>query len=607
MLLSSNLVERFSFTSCNFYRNFPSLTGTSLLGSLQTDHPEFLSCDRDAGLRLMDDYDASSVPSAAILLESEFDTTDFLPEFDENVTIAVWMTPAQGRGNYSEYLPILSLASADDGAGCQGYDFILFQDNDTVVVSYTVDDKPDCRFIRVPIEMETKNHIAVTFAEGVTHTFVNGQQAAVGSPNAFSMPTAWVSSTKLQLFTSTAKSFQSYKFRGALHQVEFWKQDIWTDEAAAMYQEGAVSAESEDVLVVSARAGKVGTIRQDALESLPISLSSYNTTASLLQLQVLIVSLPAHGLLLLDGQEISKNCTIPIPLDLSSVTVDYKLNSSDYFNVPNKDANGKPLALEPESFEFRILAVDSRSEEVVSQSRTCVQDIQVVHVNHAPVLITPSQVFRDSVDPLSSTIVAGIELDDRQDWNIDRVRVEISTALSDSMLRLNSLCRSRADFSGTRNSDLQCDQDGDNFLTFVAAPLDVTFILRNLRYEGNGDGDQILVRVFDGSGGACLEELEHAATREGITSIRDECYQAQAVIIVPSVEESTNHTDDSSKNGKYDKKGFLSFETPGEWTFYGVFVVISILSIGWCGPKVRSYLARGKPVDADAAGDNTKS
>lgn len=69
-------------------------------------------------------------------------------------------------------------------------------------------------------------------------------------------------------------------------------------------------------------------------------------------------------------------------------------------------------------------------------------------------------------------------------------------------------------------------------MTFLAEPDSVSLLLSNVQYEGFhwNQEDTIVIRIYDGSGGPCLEEDEHK-----YNSIHNGCYEIVAAMSIPAI------------------------------------------------------------------------
>jgi hypothetical protein len=341
-------------------------------------------------------------------------------------------------------------------------------------------------------------------------------------------------------------------------------------------------------------------IRQDSDDTITLELGGWNDTTSILKLGVQVTSLPVHGVLSIvtdsDKQDILKDQVIPLPLGLNEVEVKYKLTSTSYFNVPTIAADGTDLGLEPESVQFRLVALNADSE-VAEVSPTVTQYVTVVHVNHRPVLNTPEEAVLGVADP-SKAGIFDIDFDDPSDFNLDRVRVDVWA--NHGKLTLIQEYRIYADFD-CRQGDAtawKCagDGSGDRNMTFVAIPDNIPFILRNLAYDNlkPGTKDEVVIRISDGSGGMCLSEEEHVSYGQSLgntfTSVRSECFQVQGTIKVPEY--------DADSGTGNDEDGKLNFWV--RLVFWTLFSVLMFVCFCW-GRKIPSCLARGQAVTPEGA------
>ena len=389
-------------------------------------------------------------------------------------------------------------------------------------------------------------------------------------------------------------------------------------------------------------------IRQDARPATPLTLrlGSSNVTSAVLQLQVELLSLPRHGRLWTLADELSaavevgpNNSRFALALGESAVSVQYELTSNassedtyNYFNQPTVNAYGTTLPLDPESFDFRVLAYD-KNAQLLAASPSVQQSVYVVHVNHPPILLSvPEDAILDVVDP-NNAIVVGIDFaDDPRDWNLDRVRVDVWTSgggAGGGELSLSQPFLPYADFESCRHRDgssWQCVGDGnrDRSMTFVAVPDMIPRILRHLEYysSSSDDSDEITIRVSDGAGGMCLEDAEHLQFQQqqqqqqqssslwrdndhhhhNFTSIRDHCFQIEATISVPSYNDTG--TSGPSCTGLF---GFCFLSWP-KFVGLGVAILMTIFCVCgfWCCLRncCPSCLARGTAIDVDDDDDS---
>jgi len=145
-------------------------------------------------------------------------------------------------------------------------------------------------------------------------------------------------------------------------------------------------------------------------------------------------------------------------------------------------------------------------------------------------------------------------------------------------------------------------------MTFVALADQVSLILQHLEYSSlsPGDPDEIVVRVSDGAGGACLDQAEHLEHQLAVsgdatfTTIRDGCFQIQASIIVPGYDtRNPNNNNNANGNG-----GFFSFVSIPDLLFWGL-VILIIACCGSCLRQCPSCMAHGAAIEVDDDEDSS--
>lgn len=637
-------VERYSMTACDLYRTVPPLLDPSFVGNLVSLQPERLACDLASnGMRIatsQHDEDegtqqetTTSTVQETPLLESQQTLESFQENLAKNTSgfaLAVWFSPAPE--SFFKMQPILTLGLQtppvlpDDfyTPGCPGYDLQVVQFQQKIFISYTDGDPGrSCRYLGVPNfnllhQANELIHVIVTFDSVYTSIYVNGLGQVLGARNIFdpSLQHWTMENNTLQLFGAYASEDT---FGGAIMQVDLFGSTLNGTQVADLYDEGPYYAAPPPVAVF-AQAQENGTmIRQDELTvPLTLQLGSANSTSTVLQLQVDLLSLPKHGRLVSTSSGSTSNIgtgtRLPIEMGESSAFVQYELLSDDYFNQPTVNAHGDSLDLESESFDFRILACDPKNtERLLATSTTVTQIVHVAHVNHPPTrLDAPDEAVLDNVDTSLAVIVGIAFEDDPRDFSMDRVRVDVSA--DHGNVSLASPLRSLADFDSCRSRSLsawRCVDGPARSITFVALPDYVSLILRHLEYSrlSPGDADEIVVRVFDGAGGMCLDNAEHWEYQHSIMmdddsnnmnnffpTIRDDCFQVQASIGVPSYDIK------NPNKKKDDSRGF--FDVP-DLLFFGLLIVL-VAPCAWClRRQCPSFMARGAAVEVDNDDDES--
>ena len=617
-------LERYSLTACDIFRTFPSLSEASYAGSLISLHPELLKCNPSGGVSIDFDLVADvqgkgsteeKAQAPMVLLESQSTLTDLQNRLIEGInstgfTVAAWFTPTlELNGNIEPIFTIGGKAhtptiTPDDysysfTAGCAGYDFQIAEFEKSILISYTEGGPTrSCRFLRTfDLTEAVPTHVAVAFDLHSTNIYVNGKAMIVGVPNLFDVTLQHWNTTESSLQLFTAYSSENM-FQGAIHQIDLFDQYVQASQVTALHQEGVIYVQSPEIKV-AAKVDEI-RIRQDATEPVLLGLGSWNSTSTVFKLQVELLSLPQHGVLTLDSAPVTAKSRFPIAMNASSISLDYTLTSPDYFNVPAVNAYDQDLRLGSESFKFRVLAFDAK-DELIATSLTVIQPVHVVHVNHPGVLSVPQDSVLDVIYPTMAT-VKGIKFADPLDFNMDRVRVDLW--VEHGQLSLLPAYLPLADFDSCSQRDgWQCVGDGleDQRMTFLAIPGDIPFILRSLGYQSlsPGTADEISIRVSDGSGGLCLSENEHAQYQDDFgnvfTSIRDECFQMQALVRYPGFGTVDMANPNKKGSGGIFGSGFLS---TADLLFWALLIVIVAGCALGCRRLYRC-LARGIIVEVD--------
>lgn len=631
--MNLTLAARFAFTACDIYRTFPSIVSSEVsnqslysFGPLVASHPEHLQCIRSQGLGVdleLVTMNATSTTNASIVfLESQLNSlqmdmqdrkdmmeSDSLPT--SGWTFATWISPSLNTHGRVE--PIITIAhhpkrgsteSESDEYSCLGYGFQMAQIHNAIQVSFTdggvAGGLRQCRYLRtmnvLPVDGKVLTHVVVTIDSFETRIYINGSPANNGLPTQFDTTLkAWdMSNATLQLFSSyLSNNF----FHGSIHQLDIWQHAVNASEAEHLFLGGILNVPTANV-TVSENIEQV-RIRQDAIGSTSFFLGSVNVSSYVLNLSLEVLSLPLHGVLTKNSRPVKVKMIFPLEINSSATSFEYTLNSSEYFNAPSVNAYGENLPLDRESFQFRILAFDAK-RNMIASSLPAWQSIHVVHVNHPGTLLAPPQVTLDEIDPSIATVSGVQYTDDFRDEDIDRVRVDVWTAHGGQISILQSFL-SLLDFDSCRNrSDWNCVGDGSNdaFMTFVAVPSDISFILRSLTYRRLDPAmeDDIFIRVSDGAGGMCLTEQDHMVhTGVAPATIHDTCFHSQVAIHVPA---NTTTSDPVNPKQKRSVKHALNFLSVADLLFWTLVIgVVACCAVGIrCLPR---RLARGSEIDVD--------
>jgi hypothetical protein len=403
----------------------------------------------------------------------------------------------------------------------------------------------------------------------------------VGARNSFQTTLAsWNPEYRMQLFSNHLLPSEDLYFSGAIHQVSLYDQALGEEEIRATHtseldrlEQEANSTETTSntetttsntettspasLLHLVASAFKDATLVQGRTDETSIWVGGWNASTTEWTVMVEIVSLPSFGSLQqsLEGPIISSpGARIPLLGNATRTPLVYRTLSEDFFNVPSSSFHGIDLELNSESFEYRLVALND-DNTVVGSSEYVTQPIHVVHVNHPPVLKVSNRASISDDQPTGFGTRPKAHLGELtvldQDFNIDRVRVDVWA--TNGTLTLPEAYRQLTDFESCADrtfSAWQCHGRGegaDRNMTFVAEPSDVSLILSNLEYNGFfwDQQDEIVVRIWDGSGGSCLDEQEHESrffvtdnffdTSNTFYTIHEGCYKEMAVIEVPAI------------------------------------------------------------------------
>jgi hypothetical protein len=346
-----------------------------------------------------------------------------------------------------------------------------------------------------------------------------------------------------------------------MHKVAFYSQALGYEDVLDLFDASVPEyqfqeEEAEEPIYLVAEPSPDAILVQGRTEETPFVIGSFNASTFRYDLSIEIVTLPSFGMLIHEGLPINAT-NFRIALDTkTSSPLTYGSFSDDYFNAPTTSFSGVPFNEESvsESFEFRIVATIGDSDVAVSPSVT--QDIHVVHLNRAPTLHAPLEAllvkekYSDDARERPRFIIDEVQVRDVADHNIDRIRVDVWAV--NGTLNLSEEYLDLADFESCSSrpfSVWQCFGDGlsNRNMTFLAEPDNVSLILKGLQYTSFfwGINDTVSVRIYDGSGGPCLDELEHQE-RNGtldespfdLFTVHDGCFSALAEIQVAGFDRS---------------------------------------------------------------------
>ena len=487
----------------------------------------------------------------------------------QGLTVETWITP-KDIGS-SDYLPIVTIGSLKDlphsmrpRDRCHDHDFRLSQYGSYLQLSYTSMGKCQTAIITSIPLVSALTHIVVALTNTTTRVHINGIAARTGTITTFMDQHLdnWNSTYGLQLFSDFVSPIievpnaPDQVFAGAIHSVKLYDFAIKDDDVTILFRAGLRSGVPTDSSTDDASNGDAlrqnSTIvtsrltpsfseivlKEGKTENSPFTIGGDVYGLNVSTVLVEIVSVPVYGRLFFNGIHITAGDRLPTKNYLASVT--FGGLDEDFFNVANTTSDRVDLGLELASFEFRLIEVDG--SVVLAASDTARPLIRVVNVNDVPTLVVPDEIYltgEKSSQGRDIYIVNGIHLDDSKDRNVDKVRVEIEVKGKSGDVQLNQEYLHLAEFSlcSLRSySDWKCRGDGNGrSMTFIAEPGNVDLILSDMTYTPYflKTDDQIVVRVYDGEGGDCLDAAEHVLYGNAQMSMHPRCTLIMGSIYIP--------------------------------------------------------------------------
>jgi len=474
----------------------------------------------------------------------------FLRSNATGLATEIWIKPgATIESRFASFSPIMTIATDqyrddDDFFECQNMALTIGLRGNLLEIRY-VDNDPyeSCRVLLVrqrPLNNGEMSQIVLTLNQRQTSVYINGELIIDGARNNFKTNLAmWNPYSTLQLL-SNHQSTQGHVYSGVLYQVSIYDQVGTFEQVQQSYKErlqewkdGIVNREPLH-LVASA---EVVTVIQG--QSSSFSVGGFNQSMPEYEMWVEILDLPSHGTMLSEKGPIRDTGTrILLQGSSNQVSLFYRPLSNEFFTSPKTTFGGKELNVVPDSVKFRLVATGVNDGKILGWSEAVQKDINIQHVNRPPTLEVPrtAVIPEDQSSSFGGYPIAYIQdaLLEDPDMNVDRVRVDIwATNGTLALLDYAAL----ADFAPRRHRNdpsWQChgDPNGSRNMTFLAEPDSVTQLLSSLQYEGFfwDQGDIIVIRIYDGSGGACLDEDEHSRG-----TIFDGCYEIVAEIKVPPI------------------------------------------------------------------------
>jgi hypothetical protein len=427
--------------------------------------------------------------------------------------------------------------------------------------------------------------VQLTLVVGVDEvvSYVNGELLAKSSGLNFRLARDDTES-QVHLFGSSGEDVDH--FRGSLFALASFDRRLTAKEVGALSGTtcGEISFPVYDLLDLVLPEPLV--IGQGSNESHAISFPRPDLST----VEYAILSQPIQGILRWNDEPV----TVGSRVKPDEANLEYELTNTQYFNQPHVNVRSEDLGLSEEAFSYRLLSYDDDGF-LNAKSRILDFPVAVQNVNHRPRVQAPPR-FHQSKEDRNLFVATGTKLLDPDDYDLNRVRVDIHTWQGRLSLPEESRSTMLAYACGGRTASAwQCVGDGrqDRRLTFVAAPSDVTRILHRLEYRGLATGlaDNVTITVYDGQGGECLTASEHWQYQQQVgnryPSLHRGCQMVRTVIDVPVVD-AESFTGGSTREANESLVPDVMF-----WLFF-------LLVLCCCGgDRLRKCAMRGSAVDAD--------
>lgn len=607
-------LEQFTLTPCHPLRLAASSNNASLIGLLEPSDAQHFDCNQSNGIK-------QNEQSATLR------TSKHLDELREHLTVnewslSTWITTQVPPSNEIPNLqPILIFGSGTvsrripTDPGCGGYYLAIAQYGEHLVFAFEDSDPAQsCRMIRMrnfELQSDVPVSLTITTSGLTTDLYIQGQPVMENITYAVDLTRLPMNQT-LQLFPQVDKTDSTTEpFRGSIMQVSLFDETLNSEQVQQLFEEGIGQA-AVVPLYLEAQASDTVVIEQDFPINEPtlIWLGGANTSTAVLPLSVEIQNVPTKGQLFTAGTNLLVNSTsLLIPINATGLWVEYRRPSDNFFTVPSMNAYGEILTLPHESFQYRVVA--RWEQRTLAASKPVTQKVHIQHVNHPPTWITTDEAVTSVVNNIPQYNFSFPTLLDEADQNLNRVRVDLSVLNGRISIKNETL--HLADFDFCRNriySAWQCVGDGisDKGMSFVAVPGDIAHILAGLSYEGfvPGTEDTLIMNVYDGVGGQCLDEREHETWRREFrtesesqfSTIFRKCYHVQSNITIPSVRVNRGHRSEDSNWLDYLNLNFKEFGSADIAFWVVVFMLFYCVfnCIRDCCPN---FLARGAGVTPD--------
>ena len=591
LMACGNTVEEnavYQFSSCPPSRRYVSIgNNQSLMGDFVDVQgvPHEWICGRNSGLRLR------NTPQ---VLES-----NMTANLAEGFSLSLWFQP--GNTSKAELQTLLSMSRFTNDEpvldGCLGNLLQVGQYGNHLLLRYR-DVSGTCRVLLLRgaslVESAVTELTLVADASRLL-SFLDGNLVNRSAGMDLSDEQADNNNINLprvvRLFGSQDKDVD--QFQGSLHRLSFCNS---TSLAVMMVSTNETDCGETDVFPVFNVTGIVSPkallVPQGSTQSYAVSIPVPDS----LKVEIRLISSPKYGVLQSNGHDILIGSNFSVPSSL-----EYLLRDSQIFTSPHVNVHGIDKQPQQESFSYRLQSYDDDGF-LVAESQVMKFPVAVQLANHRPQIEAP----KPAVPSGNSWTISDIQIMDSFDYDMNLVRVDVLSRrgrVTVTSEESRSLLR-QYDCSGRSASPWQCVGDGyqDRRLTFVAAPNDATFILKELEYQSlsssRPEADNVTITIYDGAGGDCLTFEEHWSYQKALGNQHaslhpNGCVSVKAVMQVPGfVHESVG--------------GYNSDEVHDTSSILPdlLFWLIFIAALSWaCFSRLRKCAQRGTAVEADSDED----
>ena len=578
----------YQFSSCPPSRRFESIgNNQSLLGDFidASGAPNEWMCGRNSGLRLRN--------TPQVLLSNM--TADLVQGF----SLSLWFQP--GNTNKMELQTILGISrfknDDNDIDGCLGHLLQVGQYGNHLLLRYR-DVSSNCRVLLLRgVDLFESAVTALTVVADTSQTLILLDGKLIHRSAGMELSSEEIGDDDddnpryFRLFGSQDKDVDH--FQGSLHRLSFRNDTSWTD---GLLLTNETDCDETDIFPLFNVGGVVSPNALLVPQGSNLSHTVIIPVPDFLNTEVRLISLPKYGMLQSNGHQIYIGSNFSTPPSL-----EYVLKDSQIFTSPHVNVHGVDEDLQHESFSYRLQSYDDDGF-LVAESQVMELPVVVQLANHRPQI----QAVKPQAQSGNIWTISHVQVMDSFDYDMNFVRVDISSSrgrVTVTSEESRSLLR-QYDCSGRSASPWQCVGDGyqDRRLTFVAAPSDVTYILKELEYQSLStnlpEADNVTITIYDGEGGDCLTSEEHWSYQEALgnryASLHPNgCISVKAVIQIPGfVADSPGVHNTDGVHGANRVLADLLF-----W-----FLIIAALS--WvCFSRFRKCAQRGTTIQADSNED----